>query len=113
MITMQQLMINMQQLAFDSILKETSPQKETKIEQLTLEIEEEPKIWWNSSTSNISPSSLFAWTPANNITFKNENKECGRLTWDGGVFKFDGNAETSAKLFFNYVGKFCGMKVQS
>lgn len=106
-------MTTMPQLTFDSILKETSPKQETKIEQLTLGIEEEPKIWWNSSTSNISPISLFTWKPSNKITFNDENKECGSLTWDEGVFKFDGNAETSAKLFFNYVGKFCGFKVQS
>ena len=100
----------MHQLVFDSIIDETNPAQEPKAEQLLLEINEEPKIWWNSTTSNLL-SSTYIWKPAQNVTFNHENKECGKFSWEGGVFKFEGNAETSAKLFANYVGKFLGMKV--
>lgn len=105
-------MFTMPQLVFDSILEETKPAQEPKTEQLLLEIEEEPKIWWNSTTSNLL-ASTYVWKPAPNVVFNHDNKECGRFSWEGGVFKFEGNAETSAKLFANYVGKFLGMKVPS
>ena len=105
-------MITMPQLVFDSILEETKPAQEPKLEQLKLDIEDEPKLWWNSSTSNLN-SSTYLWRPAPNVVFNDDNKECGRFSWEGGVFKFEGNAETSAKMFANYVGKFMGLKVQS
>ena len=103
----------MHQLIFDSIIDETNPAQEPKAEQLLLEIKEEPKIWWNSETSNLC-GSTYLWKPAPNVVFNgSDNKECGRFSWEGGIFKFEGNAETSAKLFANYVGKFMGMKVES
>ena len=106
-------MTTMQQLVFDSILKETEPTQSPKIEQLTLAINEEPKIWWNSTTSNLL-GSTYLWKPTPNVVFNDgDNKECGRFSWEGGIFKFDGNAETSAKLFANYIGKFLGMKIES
>ena len=42
--------------------------------------------------------------PSRNITFMNEdNKVVGELTWDDDVFKFEGNAEESAQVFFDCV----------
>jgi hypothetical protein len=32
--------------------------------------------------------------------------EIGRLTWDDGTLKFEGNAEESAKVFFEYLRQF-------
>ncbi|KKM01474.1 hypothetical protein LCGC14_1794050 [marine sediment metagenome] len=35
--------------------------------------------------------------------FDSEQKECGVLSWEGGVFRFKGNTEESAKVFFKLV----------
>lgn len=42
------------------------------------------------------------------ITFSNPvtEDEIGRLTWDDGTLKFEGNAEESAKVFFEYLRQF-------
>jgi len=37
-----------------------------------------------------------------NVTFMGENNEVvGKLTWDDGIFKFEGEAEESARIFFD------------
>ena len=42
---------------------------------------------------------------SSNFVFLNDNAsdEIGRLSWEDGTFKFKGNAEESAKVFFDYV----------
>lgn len=32
-----------------------------------------------------------------------DNKQIGCLSWEDGVFKFEGKADESAKLFFDYI----------
>lgn len=44
---------------------------------------------------------------AYNVTFQLEGKEVGRLSWDDGTMKFEGNADESAKIFFDVVIKNC------
>lgn len=42
----------------------------------------------------------------NEMAFSDDNnKEVGRLSWGGGTFKFTGNTEESAKIFFNFLEK--------
>ena len=43
--------------------------------------------------------------PEHNIVFSDTNngKEVGRLSWDKGKFQFEGNADKSAKIFFDYL----------
>ena len=36
-----------------------------------------------------------------NICFNDGSNEIGKITWDDGVMRFEGNAEESAKIFFN------------
>lgn len=48
---------------------------------------------------------IFACNPNNHITFFNNEKIVGMLQWYGNSLKFEGNAEESAKLFFDYLGK--------
>ena len=39
-----------------------------------------------------------------NITFQNaDNEQVGKLSWDDGVFKFEGEAEESARIFFKII----------
>jgi len=42
---------------------------------------------------------------SNNLTFHDNEKEIGRLSWDDGIFKFEGKAEESAKVFFDFLIK--------
>lgn len=38
------------------------------------------------------------------ITFFNDkNETIGKLDWTDGIMKFEGEAEESAKIFFNYI----------
>lgn len=38
------------------------------------------------------------------ITWRDkDNKQIGCLSWEDGVFKFEGKADESAKMFFNYI----------
>lgn len=101
----------MTQLLFDSILEETEPVQEPNVEQLKLEIQEDCKLRFSNCNSGLT--SIYTWTPKPNIIFSDANKECGRFSWEGGVFKFEGNSETSAKLFANLIAQYCGLKVQS
>jgi len=42
--------------------------------------------------------------PPPTITFSfSDGGDIGTLSWEGGVFKFEGNAEESAKEFFNFL----------
>ena len=38
-----------------------------------------------------------------NITFCKDGQKIGRMEWNDGVMKFTGNAEESAKVFFEYL----------
>lgn len=41
------------------------------------------------------------------IAFHNDNSEqIGCLSWEDGVFKFEGKAEESAKVFFDWMNTF-------
>jgi len=46
----------------------------------------------------------------NNIVFTKDNNTIGTLCWDDGIMKFDGNAEESAKIFFDYFCKLFNKK---
>ncbi len=58
-----------------------------------------------SDTIGIKEFKTTVITPENfyNITFHKDNKNIGRLHWDDGVMKFDGEVEESAQLFFDYL----------
>ena len=46
-----------------------------------------------------------------NLTFHDNNdKEIGRLDWENGKFVFTGDAEESAKVFFDWLNKMWRMK---
>ena len=38
---------------------------------------------------------------ASSLSFHGEGGEVGKLTWEGGTFRFAGNADESAKVFFD------------
>ncbi|MFA5025456.1 MAG: hypothetical protein WC503_03055 [Candidatus Shapirobacteria bacterium] len=46
---------------------------------------------------------VFAKNPNNYIKFFDNEKEVGVLLWNGGSLTFEGNAEESAKIFFDYL----------
>lgn len=51
-----------------------------------------------------------------NITFHDKTQESpiGKISWDSGVFKFEGKTEQSADIFFNHVLKgICDQYIQS
>lgn len=50
--------------------------------------------------------------PSNrNITFNGKDGAIiGKLTWDGGQFHFEGDADESAKMFFDVVCDFVGIE---
>jgi len=39
--------------------------------------------------------------PPTSFIFNDDGKEIGRLSWDDGTFRFTGDADGSAKLFFD------------
>ena len=39
--------------------------------------------------------------PTHNMTFNKDGKEIGWISWDKGELVFEGNADESAKVFFN------------
>ena len=41
--------------------------------------------------------------PTRNITFHSEDEQIGELNWDDGTMKFIGDADESAKIFFDHV----------
>ena len=43
--------------------------------------------------------------PKYEVTFHDGNREVGRLDFNGGVLKFEGNAEESAQVFFDYLAE--------
>ena len=38
-----------------------------------------------------------------NLTFYNEDTQVGKLSWENGVFEFDGETEESARIFFDLI----------
>lgn len=97
------------QLEFDSVLEEIKPAPEPKEEQLQFDFYDRDSIYWNSFT--FTPE-ILKLTPSRTITFNHDNTICGTFSWETGVFKFTGEAETSARIFADYVGKFLGFKNQ-
>lgn len=43
------------------------------------------------------------------ITFHGEDGDVGKLTWDDGRFHFEGDADESARIFFDAVCSFVGV----
>ena len=43
--------------------------------------------------------------PNYNVTFHNGERNIGRLDFNGGVMVFEGDAEESAQVFFNYLAE--------
>lgn len=54
----------------------------------------------NFTDVSIWDSAKLTWTPCNSLVFGNG---VGKLTWESGKCVFEGDAEESAKIFFNYV----------
>ncbi len=102
-------MITMPQLEFIDLLKEIEPKKVSVPEQMELGITEEATFGLLTSGT----SQLLNLAPCTSITFSDGTSQCGSFTWKDGIFKFEGNVETSARLFANYVAQYCGLKVQS
>ncbi len=44
--------------------------------------------------------------PNYNMTFQMDGQQIGCMEWNDGVMKFTGNAEESAKVFFEYLKQF-------
>lgn len=81
-----------------------------------------PKFFHGVSSDE---NSYLYWGPDEKLEYdtivfvfdEENNKEMGRLTWEDGIFKFEGNAEDSARIFFEhfikkhideYIKKHCG-----
>lgn len=45
-------------------------------------------------------ATAFNVKPASCLVFQSEQGEIGRLSWEDGTFRFTGNADESAKVFF-------------
>lgn len=43
------------------------------------------------------------WVPNYVITFNKDNKEIGKLDFNGDKLKFEGDVEESAKIFFDFL----------
>ena len=61
---------------------------------------------------DVSKLNLYDYEAPTEISFQGANwDEVGRLSWDSGTFKFEGDANESAKIFMEYVGlnldKYC------
>ena len=103
-------MFTMLQLEFAAIIDEIKPVPEPVHKQMELGIKEDPPMLYCAGTD----INLYAWNPPKNVVFSgDDNKECGRFSWDGGIFRFNGNAEPSAKIFADYIAKFLGLKLPS
>jgi len=50
------------------------------------------------------------YKPNRNITFHGEDGEVGKLTWDDGRFHFEGDADESARIFFDAVCNIVGVE---
>lgn len=46
-------------------------------------------------------ATAFNVKPASCLVFQSEQGEIGRLSWEDGIFRFTGNADESAKVFFD------------
>lgn len=97
------------QLEFDPIIIElfkSGPQ----LKQLEFEIESESIT---IDKNYLLADAAFSYTPCNSIIFNDkDNRQCGKLTWDDGLLKFEGNFDESAKLFSNYVAQYIGLNFQ-
>jgi len=51
--------------------------------------------------TNAKSLSLFDFKPNYNVVFHNGDRQIGRLDFNGGVMVFEGDAEESAKIFFD------------
>ena len=96
------------QLEFTELLNEIQGKNRTKETQLYLDVETEEPFHF-VKTSDKFPQPLFTLGNKCFVAFSNDKGECGKFTWDDGTFRFHGNAEESAKLFANFVGKNMGM----
>ena len=73
-------------------------------EQLELELVDQP----STLTLNVAnqPYAMLTVQPVRNVTFHGENgMTVGTLSWQRGPMEFSGDAEESAKLFFDLVIK--------
>lgn len=98
------------QLEFDSVLEDIKPAPKPTEDQLQFDFYDRDALHWNSFT--FSPVQLLNWSPSKTVTFNHDNRVCGTFSWEDGTFKFTGEAETSARIFADYVGKFLGFKKQ-
>ena len=57
----------------------------------------------NFVESDNNATEVLRITPQRNISFSNESEEVGRLSWNDGVMVFTGDADESAKIFFDYL----------
>jgi len=73
-----------------------------KPEQLTLNLD------WKSDTIFLTSSGSHAqlvMKPEYSVSFYRENQLVGKLDWNDGPMKFEGDAEESAQLFFDNIIK--------
>lgn len=47
------------------------------------------------------------------VTFSQDNKDIGTLSWEGGKFHFEGDAEESAKVFFDFLRPYIDNYIES
>lgn len=62
------------------------------------------------SNVEIGTTINFKAPASRNITFHGEDGDVGKLTWDDGRFHFEGNADESARIFFDAVCSIVGVE---
>lgn len=58
---------------------------------------------FNQISANEESQEIVTFDSIYSISFENENETVGELTWDTGVMIFTGDADESAKVFFDYI----------
>ena len=83
---------------------------------MTDDFEELPKMaGWHESNLTVPTAkfSIAAFKPNHNITFNNqENKQVGTLDFNGPEMAFVGDADESAKVFFDFVSKYFDQRLK-
>ena len=100
----------MSQLEFTTLLEEAQAKapEPTQIQDMLPLDDYQPFCFYTTTSSPI-----FTFTPSPDVRFGDGEKEIGRFSWPNGVFRFEGEAEESAKIFANYIAGFLGMKLPS
>lgn len=70
-------------------------------DQVTFDFDKDQSLYFLTASS----SALLTLTPNYTVTFHREDKMIGKLDWNEGPMKFEGDADASAQLFFDNIIK--------